>query len=69
MNNCKTGINPGHGKAVQHSILGRVKAKLKQLPNVVILDKFIPTTKFCYRCGKTINISPYDKTVSCCRYK
>ena len=41
----------GHGKAVQHACLGLIKAKLKQQPNVVVLDKFIPTTKLCSRCG------------------
>jgi putative transposase len=41
----------GHGKAVQHSILGRVKTKLKQNPNTVVLDKWAPTTKLCRNCG------------------
>lgn len=41
----------GHGKAVQHSVLGRVKAKLKLKPNVVILGKSVPTTKLCTKCG------------------
>ena len=42
----------GHGKAVQHSILGRVKAKLKTMDNVHILSRFAPTTKLCFHCGK-----------------
>lgn len=41
----------GHGKAVQHSVLGRVKAKLLQNPNVVVLGKTVPTTKLCTKCG------------------
>lgn len=41
----------GHGKAVQHSILGKVKSKLKNLDNVVILGKTVPTTKLCTKCG------------------
>ena len=41
----------GHGKAVQHSILGRVKSKLKNMENVVILNKNVPTTKMCTKCG------------------
>lgn len=40
-----------HGRAVQYSILGRVKARLKLLSNTVILSKNIPTTKLCYECG------------------
>ena len=42
----------GHGKAVQHSILGRVKAKLKTMSNVHVLSRFAPTTKLCFNCGK-----------------
>ena len=30
--------------------MGTIKAKLKLLPNVIVLDKFIPTTKWC-ECG------------------
>ena len=40
-----------HGKAVQHSILGRVKSELLKLPNVVVLSKTVPTTKMCTKCG------------------
>ena len=40
-----------HGKAIQHSILGRVKSKLIQNPNTVILSKTAPTTKLCTKCG------------------
>jgi len=42
------------GKQIQHSCLGTVKAKLKLLPQTVILDKWIPTTKLCPKCG-TVN--------------
>ena len=41
----------GHGKAIQHSILGRVKSELLKLPNVVVLSKTVPTTKMCTKCG------------------
>ena len=42
----------GHGKKVQHSILGRVKSKLMNgFDNVIVLDKMIPTTKICIECG------------------
>lgn len=41
-----------HGKAIQHSVLGRVKSKLKAMPNVVVLGKSIPTTKLCTKCGQ-----------------
>lgn len=42
----------GHGKAVQHSVLGRVKTKLKLMPNTVVLGKTVPTTKLCTKCGQ-----------------
>ena len=41
-----------HGKAVQHSILGRVKKKLKTMDTVHILSRFAPTTKLCFHCGE-----------------
>ena len=59
------------GKQVQHSCLGTVKTKLKLLPQTVVLDKWIPTTKLCPKCG-TINrhITLADRTVVCgCGYQ
>ena len=61
----------GFGKKVQYSCLGLVKAKLKALPQTVILDKWIPTTKLCPKCG-TINqwITLADRTYKCgCGYE
>ena len=56
----------GHGKKVQHSVLGRVKSKLKTKPNVVVLDKFIPTTKVCVECGCYHDeIRVWDRTFKC----
>lgn len=56
----------GHGKAVQHSTLGRVKSKLKQMPNVVILGKTVPTTKMCTHCGQWHDeIKVWDRTFKC----
>ncbi|HNC55183.1 MAG TPA: transposase [Leptospiraceae bacterium] len=41
----------GFGKQVHHSILGRVKQKLKNnKEQVVIVDRYKPTTKCCSRC-------------------
>jgi len=59
------------GKQVQRSCMGKVKAKLKQLPQTIILDKWIPTTKMCPKCG-TINkhITLEDRTFRCgCGYE
>jgi len=41
-----------HGKAVQHSILGRVKNKLSKKQNTIIISKWKPTTKLCMGCGE-----------------
>ena len=43
------------GKQVQHSCLGTIKSKLKKSDKVEVIDRFLPTTKLCYRCG-CINI-------------
>ena len=56
----------GHGKAVQHSILGRVKAKLKTMENVTILSRFAPTTKLCFHCGELHSeIKLWDRVFRC----
>ena len=56
----------GHGKAVQHSILGRVKAKLKAMDNVHVLSRFAPTTKLCFNCGtKHDEIKLRDRVFRC----
>ena len=58
------------GKQVQHNCLGTVKAKLKMLPQTVVLDKWIPTTKLCPDCG-TVNqhVTLADRTIVCgCGY-
>lgn len=56
----------GHGKAVQHSVLGRVKAKLLQNPNTVVLGKTVPTTKLCTKCGVWHDeIRVWNRTFKC----
>ena len=54
------------GKQVQHSILGRVKAKLINHPRVEVLDRWAPTTKWCPQCGnKNTDITLVDRTFKC----
>ena len=56
----------GHGKAVQHSILGRMKKKLKAIDNVHVLSRLAPTTKLCFHCGKKHNeIKLQDRVFHC----
>lgn len=56
----------GHGKAVQHSILGRVKSKLKNMSNVTVLSRLAPTTKMCFNCGEIYKeITIKDRVFKC----
>jgi putative transposase len=56
----------GHGKAVQHSVLGRVKSKLLLNPNTVVLGKTVPTTKLCTKCGQWHDeLKVWDRTFKC----
>ena len=58
------------GKQVQHSCMGLIKAKLKLLPQTIILDRKIPTTKLCNNCG-TLNqyLTLEDRVFKCgCGY-
>ena len=57
------------GKQVQHSCLGLIKAKLKAFPQTIILDKWIPTTKWCPKCGRKHNVNLNERTYACeCGY-
>ena len=60
----------GMSKVVQHSCMGLIKSKLKQLDNVIVLDKYIPTTKWCPCCHKMNELSLSDRTYKCeCGYE
>ena len=58
------------GKKVQHSCLGTVKSKLMALPQTVVLNRFIPTTKLCPKCHSVKNgIALVDRVYECsCGY-
>ena len=54
------------GSKIQHSILGRIKNKLVSSDKVVVLDKWFPTSKFCYNCGhKNDNLTLKDREFVC----
>ena len=58
------------GKQVQHSCLGLIKSKLKQLPQTIILNKWIPTTKLCPKCLNKQNMFLDKRTYICeCGYQ
>lgn len=54
-----------HGKAVQHSVLGRVKAKLKQSEKVCVCSKWEATTKMCSNCGHKQEMSESVRVYEC----
>ncbi|MBQ9403404.1 MAG: transposase [Synergistaceae bacterium] len=58
------------GRKVQHSILGRVKAKLLKSERVIVLPSSTPTTKYCPCCGKLKkDITLADRVYQCdCGY-
>lgn len=53
------------GKEIQHSILGRLKAKLISLNKTIVVDKFFPSTKQCYVCGHKNNIELSERIFKC----
>jgi putative transposase len=56
------------GRAIQHGIFGRVKMKLAANPRVIMLSKWIATTKTCV-CGKTNEMPVTVRIYSCvCGY-
>jgi putative transposase len=54
-----------YGRIVQASVLGRVKTKLINKENVVVLDQFVPTTKTCTACGKKHELTLADREFNC----
>ena len=55
-----------HAKAVQHSVLGRVKSRLKKQANTHMLSRFAPTTKLCFHCGEVHReIKLWDRMFKC----
>jgi len=53
------------GKQVQNSALGTIKSKLKQSGRVIMLDRNLPTTKWCHKCGNIVDISLSDRIFAC----
>lgn len=55
-----------HGKVVQHSILGMVKALLEGQDNTFKLSKWLPTSKFCFDCfSKHEDLQLWDREFVC----
>jgi transposase len=59
----------GHGRRVQHSIMGGIIAELKKNPATIIVDRFYPSTKLCPKCGKLNKTTLSDRIYYCeCGY-
>lgn len=57
--------NKGHSKTVQHSIIGRIKNKLKRYDNVIVLDQWFPTSQHCFECGTNTKHDISKRTFMC----
>ena len=53
------------GKQVQYSALGTIKSKLELSKQVIIVDRFFPSTKKCYVCGNIKDIELSERTYNC----
>ena len=61
--------NPLQSRTIQHSVLGRIKTKLKNYEGTVVLDQWFPTTQFCPVCGSKNKLSLSQRTYKCdCGY-
>lgn len=49
------------GKAVQHSILGRIKSKVSALQTAVVISRWLPTTKFSPVSLRNIGIGLHER--------
>ena len=58
------------GRQVQNSALGTLKSKLKSNPDVLVIDRFFPSTKMCPECGMLNDgITLSDRIFACgCGY-
>ncbi|MCD8208490.1 MAG: transposase, partial [Bacteroidales bacterium] len=57
----------GHGKAVMDGALGRVKRRLLEREDTIVLSKWCPTTRLCTCCGEKLELSQWDRTFKCPR--
>ncbi len=54
------------GRQIQHTGIGRIKARLKNnLETLVLIDRFLPTTQTCSNCGHKQKISLSDRVFKC----
>lgn len=62
-------VNEKTSSKIHHSILGRLKSRLVRHDKVVVLSKWLPTTKYCYKCGtlnETLTLNDRIFICPCC---
>jgi len=59
--------NKGMSRVVQHSVLGRLKSKLRSSDQGQEIDRYIPTTKLCDVCLK-LNNCPLGQKIYRCKF-
>lgn len=57
--------NKRFSKQIQRSCIGNIKSKLKQSKSVKIIDRYYPSTKLCYQCGRINKLSLNDRVYNC----
>lgn len=58
-----------YGKTIQHSVLGRVKDKLKASSRTLVVERYAPTTQWCSACGKRNKLALSQRQYLCeCGY-
>ena len=66
MRTSKAGHKGLFGKQVQNSALGTLQSKLKVNKNVLVIDRFFPSTRMCPCCGTVKeDITLSDRTFVC----
>jgi putative transposase len=53
------------GKQIMESCLGRIKSELKKHKNVIVIDRFLPTTKGCPDCGSHFPVKLDERIFKC----
>ena len=61
----KTEHKSNTNSTIQHSVLGRVKAKLGLSNRTVMLERWMPTTQHCFECGTNTVHTPDKRTFEC----
>lgn len=53
------------GRGLQHSALGRIKAKLVASDRAVMLDRWVATSQYCHLCGNKTKHSLSERVFAC----